>query len=102
MHRGQLGDFVGRIHSARIMYQALDKESPEIAVLEAQVRRYEAGDISQGILYQRHKVTYDEALKRIWAYYQSCLRLAAHSYVYAGVITERQYREIVGCSLREV
>lgn len=102
VHRCQYGNFVGKIQSAHAMYRALNREAPRIASLEAQVRRYEAGSISQGILYQGHKVTYDEALKRIWAYHQARLRLAVHSYVYAGVITEGQYREIVRCSLCEV
>lgn len=102
VYNQQHGNLAGKVRAAHTMYQSLDREGPKIAALEVQVHRYETGNISQGILYQGHKVTYVDALKRIWAYHQAMRNLAAKSYVHAGVITEGQYREIVGWSPGEV
>lgn len=99
---GQVGDHISKSKSAHAMYESMEREAPRIASLEAQVIRYEAGNISAGILYQGHQITYEGALKRIWAYHQAMRNLAAKSYVHAGVITEGQYREIVGWSPGEV
>lgn len=93
--RGQVCDHIQKAKSAHAMYESLEREAPRIASLEAQVSRYEAGNISAGILYQGHQVTYEGALKRIWAYYETRRRLILHSYVYGGHITERQYRRII-------
>lgn len=92
---GQVGDHISKAKSAHAMYESMEREAPRIASLEAQVSRYEAGNISAGILYQGHQITYEGALKRIWAYYDTRRRLILHSYVYGGHITERQYRRII-------
>lgn len=87
--------WMGRVQNAQRLYQALVNQAPAMAGLEAQIRRYEAGHISQGILYRNQKRSYQEALQLLWDYQTAKMQLALRSWLMAGSITKEQYRSIL-------
>ncbi len=79
----------------KVYYQALVNKAPEMTILEAQVRQYEAGRLPQGILYGSHKCTYQEALRLLWQYQTARWKMAVKSWYLGGLITKEQYHAIL-------
>lgn len=87
--------WLGRAQNAQVLYQSLVNQAPEMARLEAQIRRYEAGRISQGIFYHNQKRSYHEALQLLWNYQTVKMQMVIRSWLMAGAITKEQYHAIL-------
>ena len=83
--------------------KALLKEESKYQELRGQLAAYEKGKISKGVLFEKQKRTYPEALKLLWDYEKVCLKLALKSWDGAAVpcLTREQSAALERCLFLE-
>lgn len=91
-----------RLDKNLLYIDRLRADEPKFQALRTQLAAYEAGKISKGILFEKQKRTYPEALKLLWDYDLARWKAALKTWETAQVLTREQRTAIERCGSFDV